>query len=250
MTWLHSFFRGLATSRLPRPPHLPLPASCRLTLELRPLEQASGWLLVQFWGVMERGLQVWVRTSPRVLRHKRTLKKGSHVTVCHPECRNPPGWASGFWWVAKQLSSPLVSPAATHPLTQHWSQHSAWIPDPEDLVWVFCFFFSPPMKFGLFWEMLQVSDKCTDRAHNASTRKGHFRSVQSWSFHLLIHTWVCDWDFFLVCPLAPYWGAFYTFRGNYSGTVMKWKVFTNLSVVTLFLRAVVFRMFNDLISHS
>lgn len=99
-----------------------------------PSSQGWGPILDQFWGVMEGGLHKGVRTAPMVLKHKRTLKKGAHVAAeyRHPAVR---GLGPG---VAKLLQA--IGFPSTPGMTPF--QHSAGIPDLEDLVWDFFVLFS------------------------------------------------------------------------------------------------------------
>lgn len=84
---------------------------------------------------MEGGLHKGVRTAPMVLKHKRTLKKGARIAAEH---RNAAVRVLGPG-VAKLLQAPgFPSTLGVTPF-----QHSAGIPDPEDLVWgVFVLFSS------------------------------------------------------------------------------------------------------------
>ena len=211
-------------------PDLPSPlcfASCCFTLEPRPLEQVPDLpSLDWFWEVREGGLQVWVRSLPRYsgtdLREPRRGQPSSRKQE-----PSKPGWR-----IAKVL--PWTTTDSLNALT------SALSPGPWSGVLgpgLGVFFPHPMNGFDLFRKTLPHIMQWTDEACNIPTRKRYFLSVQSWSFHLLVHTWAFEMRLFSDLPHTPYWGIFYTFRVSNSGTVTKWRVCTSLSVIVLFLRA-------------
>lgn len=131
------------------------------------------------WGFREGGLWVQVRASPRVLRTQRQGCLSSRMQrlgrPSHGNCKATLQLNS----FPQQTLSELASACSLDP----WSKRLG-------LGLRLCFFSSHEM-----WLILKNPRRIRqhiDEAYNAPIRKWHFLSVQSWSFHLFVHTWACE----------------------------------------------------------